>query len=81
MLMYTSSASSLELKSDLFSGSAFLSRRSASRCRPALLFAAVAAAAEGSVTVLEKTHEIGGVWSENYVGFGIQTPVGLSPRF
>ena len=31
-----------------------------------------------SVTVLEKTHEIGGVWSENYVGFGIQTPVGLS---
>jgi cation diffusion facilitator CzcD-associated flavoprotein CzcO len=30
-----------------------------------------------SVTVLEKTHEIGGVWSENYVGFGIQTPVGL----
>jgi cation diffusion facilitator CzcD-associated flavoprotein CzcO len=30
-----------------------------------------------NVTVLEKTDMIAGVWAENYVGFGIQTPCAL----
>jgi cation diffusion facilitator CzcD-associated flavoprotein CzcO len=30
-----------------------------------------------NVTVLEKTSKLGGVWAENYAGFGVQTPCAL----